>query len=212
MAELVSFEDAARELGATTEQVSALVSSGKLQTGEEGGLLMITRESLDAYRDERATAPLRLAELESEPEVAPTVALAGEEEPGAEVEEKPAETPAAEPTGEETESIFGDEGFELETFEEAAIAEAPGEELAELEEAGEELGAEEAAELTMREGAAVRLRAVALGPPVSTGVSVMVVLTFILLLLAGLVVFNFALEQPQVIFEPIGNWLVNLVK
>ena len=212
MSELVSFEDTAEELRTSSEDVTKLVSSGKLRTAEEGGLLMVTRESLDVYKGEGGDEPLKLAEPEPEAEGVPTIALGGAEAAETEVEEAPAEAPAAEAAGEKTESIFGDEGFELETFEDVGVAGAPGEELAELEEAGEQLGAEEAAELTLREEAPARLRAMAARPRTSTGVSVMVILTFILLLFAGLMIFNFARATPQSIVEPINNWLLGLVK
>ena len=59
MAGLVSFEDAARELQVGTEEVTRLVASGELQTGEEGGLLKIEQVSLDAYKSGREEVPLR---------------------------------------------------------------------------------------------------------------------------------------------------------
>ncbi len=208
MPELVSFEDAANELDVTTEELSGLVSSGKLQTAEQGGLLMITRESLDAHKGE--LGPVRLAA--SEPvyeEALPTIALAAEET-APEAAPEPAVT---EPVGEKTESIFGDEGFELETFEEVGAPAGPGQELAELEEAGEELGAEEAAALSAREQAPARLRAMAARPQTSTGVSVMLVLTFILLIFAGVVVFNFAAElRPQYLVKPVHDFFLSLIK
>ncbi len=213
MAEMVSFEDAARELQVGTEEVTRLVASGELQTGEEGGLLKIDRVSLDAYKSGREEAPLLLTEAEPEAEVAPGLGLAAEgaaEEAEAEVE--PAEA-AAEVGGDTTESIFGDEDFELETFtepaEEGVRAEGvgAGEELAELEEAGEELGAEEMAELTAEAGAPVGRRAVRPRPETSTGVTVMLVVTFILLLFAGLVIFNFSRSAPQGILAPITDSL-----
>jgi len=218
MPALVSFDDAAQELGTSTEEVSKLVSSGKLQTGEEGGLVMITRESLDAHKVEKETVPLDLTEPEPEPEAetVPTIALAAEEAGPEEQEAEPTEAAAPEAVDEKTESIFGDE-FELETFEEATVEEAvleeaPGEELAELEEAAEELGAEEVAELTAREGAPARLRAVAARPETSTAMTVVVVVTFVLLLFAGLVIFSFTRESPLRIIEPINDWLLNLAQ
>ncbi len=215
MAEMVSFEDAARELQVGTEEVTRLVASGELQTGEEGGLLKIDRVSLDSYKSGREEAPLLLTEAgpEPEPEVVPSLGLAAEgaaEEPEAEGE--PVEA-AAEAGGDTTESIFGDEDFELETFtetaEEGVRAEGvgAGEELAELEEAGEELGAEEMAELTAEAGAPVGRRAVRPRPETSTGVTVMLVVTFILLLFAGLVIFNFSRSAPQGILAPITDSL-----
>jgi len=213
MAELVSFEDAARELEVGTEEVTRLVASGTLQTGEEGGLLKIDRESLDAYKSSREEAPLRLTEVEPGPAVLPSIGLAAEEAAeAAEVEGEPVEA-AAEAGGDTTESIFGDEGFELETFTETAREGVrAGEELAELEEAGEELGAEEMAELTAEAGAPVGRRAVRARPVTSPVVTVMLVVTLILLLFAGLVIFNFGLQAPQVIIEPISSWLVNLAQ
>lgn len=208
MAELVSFEDAARELQVGTEEVTRLVASGELQTGEEGGLLKIERGSLDAYKSGREEAPLLLTEAEPEPEVAPSLGLAAEgaaEE--AEAEGEPVEA-AAEAGGDTTESIFGDEDFELETFAETAEeGVGAGEELAELEEAGEELGAEEMAELTAEAGAPVSRRAVRARPETSPGVTVMLVVTFILLLFAGLVIFNFSRSAPQGILAPITDSL-----
>ncbi len=208
MAELVSFEDAARELQVGTEEVTRLVASGELQTGEEGGLLKIERVSLDAYKSGREEAPLLLTEAKPEPEAAPSLGLAAEgaaEE--AEAEGEPAEA-AAEAGGDTTESIFGDEDFELETFTETAEeGVGAGEELAELEEAGEELGVEEMAELAAEAGAPVGRRAVRARPETSTGVTVMLVVTFILLLFAGLVIFNFSRSAPQGILAPITDSL-----
>lgn len=208
MAEMVSFEDAARELQVGTEEVTRLVASGELQTGEEGGLLKIDRVSLDAYKSGREEAPLLLTEAGPEPEVVPSLGLAAEgaaEE--AEAEGEPVET-AAEAGGDTTESIFGDEDFELETFTETAEeGVGAGEELAELEEAGEELGVEEMAELTAEAGAPVGRRAVRARPETSTGVTVMLVVTFILLLFAGLVIFNFSRSAPQGILAPITDSL-----
>ena len=206
MAELVSFEDAARELQVGTEEVTRLVASGELQTGEEGGLLKIDRVSLDAYKSGREEAPLLLTEAEPEAEVASSLGLAAE---GAAEEAKgePAEA-AAEAGGDTTESIFGDEDFELETFTETAEeGVGAGEELAELEEAGEELGVEEMAELAAEAGAPVGRRAVRARPETSTGVTVMLVVTFILLLFAGLVIFNFSRSAPQGILAPITDSL-----
>ena len=77
------------------------------------------------------------------------------------------------------------------------------EELAALEEAGEDLGAEEMAELTAQAGPAARMRGVAARPETSGAVTAMVVITFLLLLFAGLVVFNFSRSAPQSILEPI---------
>lgn len=207
MPELVSFEDAAKELETTTEEVSRLVSSGKLQTAEEGGLLMITRESLDTYKRQQELAPLELSEPEAEPEEpVPTIALAPEEV-SEEGEGEAAGAAPSEPAEEKTESIFGDEGFELETFTEAA-GEAE-EELAELEEAGEEVAPEEAAQLGPT--GVARMRAPA-RPETSPAVTVMLVLTFILLLFAGLVIFNFGREAPQIIISPINDWLMSLAQ
>jgi len=209
MPELMSFDDVAKELETTTEEVSRLVSNGKLQTAEEGGLLMVTRESLDAHKAEREGAPLELTEPPEEAQAVPTSSLAAEEV----AEEVPAAEPteAAPPAEEKTESIFGDE-FELETFREAGVEEAPGEELAELEEVGEELGAEEIAELAAPEEARARLRAMAPAPETSTSMTVLVVVTFIVLLFAGVVIFNFAREAPQVIIKPINDWLLKLAE
>ncbi len=208
MAELVSFEDAARELQVGTEEVTRMVASGELQTGEEGGLLKIDRVSLDAYKSGHEEAPLLLTEAKPEPEAAPRLGLAAEgaaEE--AEAEGEPAAA-AAEAGGDTTESIFGDEDFELETFTETAEeGVGAGEELAELEEAGEELDVEEMAELTAEAGAPVGRRAVRARPETSTGVTVMLVVTFILLLFAGLVIFNFSRSAPQGILAPITDSL-----
>jgi len=205
---MVSFEDAARELQVGTEEVTRLVASGELQTGEQGGLLKIDRVSLDAYKSGREEAPLLLTEAEPEPEVVPSLGLAAEgaaEE--AEAEGEPVEA-AAEAGGDTTESIFGDEDFELETFTETAEeGVGAGEELAELEEAGEELGAEEMAELTAEAGAPAGRRAVRARPETSTGVTVMLVVTFILLLFAGLVIFNFSRNAPQGVLAPITDSL-----
>jgi len=210
MADLVSFEDAASELGVTTQEVTSLVSSGDLKTGEEGGLVMITRESLNLYRTKQATAPIHLTPEEGEEEtVKPTISLAPDEG-AAQVEEvRPA---AAEATpGEKTESIFGDEGFELETFEEAEVAEVPGAELAELEEAGEELGAEEMAELTSLQEVPARRRAMAAPSETSTALTVVAVLTFVILVFGGIVIFNFFRNSPQSIVKPITQSLpINL--
>ncbi len=210
MAEMVSFEDAARELQVGTEEVTRLVASGELQTGEEGGLLKIERVSLDAYKSGREEAPLLLTEAgpEPEPEVVPSLGLAAEgAAKEAEAEVEPVEA-AAEAGGDTTESIFGDEDFQLETFTETAEeGVGAGEELAELEEAGEELGAEEMAELTAEAGAPVGRRAVRARPETSTGVTVMLVVTFILLLFAGLVIVNFSRSAPQGILAPITDSL-----
>jgi hypothetical protein len=202
MADLVSFDDAARELQTSTEEVTKLVSSGKLETAEEGGLLMVTRESLNAQKVRSQTTSLELSPEEPEAEVAPTIGLAADEASEEEAETPPAVAP--EPAEEKTESIFGDEGFELETFEEVSeTAAAPVDELGALEEAGEELGAEEMAELTAQAGAPARMRAVAARPETSGAVTTVVVITFLLLLFAGLVVFNFSRSAPQSILEPI---------
>lgn len=209
MAELVSFEDAAKELNTSTEEVSRLVSSGKLQTAEEGGLLMVTRESLNAYKRQQELAPLELSEQEGGAEPVPTIALAPDEVSEEGEGEPPAGAAPAEPAGEKTESIFGDEGFELETFTEAP-AEGAEEELAELEEAGEALAAEEVAQLGA--AAPARMRGVAAPAETSTAVSAMLVVTFLLLLFAGLVIFNFSREAPQVILQPISDWLTNLAQ
>jgi len=214
MAEVVSFADAARELGATTEEVSRLVRMGKLKTAEEGGLLMILRDSLVAYRSEAESSPMELAEEPKPAEGVPTIRLApeaGVEEVGAEEEKKPAAAAAGAPPGEKTESIFGD--VELETFAEvpAGAEGRGGEELGQLEEAGEELGAEEVAQLAQAGTPAAR-RAMAARPETSAAASVLLVLTFILLVFAGLVIFNFGLKKSQIIMEPIQGWLQNLAK
>jgi hypothetical protein len=209
MSEMVSFEQAARELGATTEEVSRLVRMGKLKTAEQSGLLMIIRESLSAHKAEIESSPLELADVSKPTEGVPTIRLAPQEEveeAGVEQPKKPAGAPAAKPPGEKTESIFGD--VELETFAEVPTEEPAraSEEAAQLEEAGEELGAEEMAELAQAGVAGVRRRLAR--PATSPGVTVVLVLTFLLLLFAGLVVFNFGLGTHQVIFD----WLVNLAK
>jgi len=202
MAELISFEDAANELRTSTEEVTQLVSGGKLQTAEEGGLLMITRESLNAYKTESQAAPVALSPEDSAGEALPTIALAADEESGEQAGPPPAAA-TPEPAEEKTESIFGDEGFELETFSDVTEeAGGPGDELAALEEAGEELGAEEMAELTAQTGAPARMRAVTARPETSGAVTAMVVITFLILLFAGLVVFNFSRSAPQSIVEP----------
>jgi hypothetical protein len=213
MSELVSFEDAAKELGATTEEVSRLVRMGKLKTAERGGLLMVSHDSLLAQKAATESAPLELAEEPKPTDGVSTIRLAPEaeiEEVGAEEEKKPAAAPAAQPPGEKTESIFGD--VELETFAEVpAEGQAAGEEVGQLEEAGEELGAEEVAQLAQAGGPGVR-RAVAARPQTSTAVTVLLVLTFILLVFAGVVIFNFGLRKSQLIFDPIQSGLQNLAK
>jgi hypothetical protein len=213
MSELLSFEDAARELGATTEEVSRLVRMGKLKTAERGGLLMVTRESIISQKTEAESVPLELAEEPKPGEGTATLRLAPEtevEEVGAEEEKKPAAAAAPQPPGEKTESIFGD--VELETFAEVpAEGGAAAEEVGQLEEAGEELGAEEVAQLAQA-GAPAARRALAGRPETSTAVTVLMVVTFILLLFAGLVIVNFGLRKSQVIFDPIQSWLGGAAK
>jgi len=204
MADLVSFDDAARQLQISTEEVTKLVSSGKLETAEEGGLLMITRESVNAQKVRSQTTSVELSPEEPAAEVGPAIELAADEA----TEEQPppaaAPEPAPESAEEKTESIFGDEGFELETFTEAAEpAAGVGEGLAELEEAGEEIGAEEMAELTAETGARARMRAVAPRRETSGAVTAMVVITFLLLLFAGLVAFNYSRSAPQKILNSV---------
>jgi hypothetical protein len=200
MADLVSFADVARDLGISTQEVTQLVSSGELETGEEGGLVMVTRESFTRYRSKVASAPIKLSD--EEPPAAQPIALAPDEDAGQVEEVQPAASP--EVPGEKTESIFGDEGFELETFEEA---EAPGSELADLEEAGEEVGEDELAEMTSFEAGPARRRGAGAPSQTSTAITVMAVLTFIILLFGGIVIFNFTRNMPQKLVRPITDSL-----
>jgi hypothetical protein len=213
MSELVSFEEAARELGATTEEVSRLVRMGKLKTAEEGGLLMVVHDSLIAHKSQSESTPMELAEEPKPAAGVPTIRLAPQEEveeAGAAEAKKPAAA-AGKPPGEKTESIFGD--VELETFAEVPTEEPVrgAEEAAQLEEAGEELAPEEVAQLA-EGGLAGARRGLAARPETSPAITALLVVTFILLLFAGLVIWNFGLQKSQVIMEPIQSFIQNLAK
>jgi len=198
--ELLEMVEAARRLGVTPGELSSLVAGGKLKSVEVGGVPKFRAADLEAYLASKPAEEelVLLPEEEQKEEETETIPLAGvtlEAEPAAAA--PAAEEPTVEVGATEAESLFADEG------------------LAEVEEAGEELSAAEAAVVEAEETGepvTTALGAFAAARRGNPAMTVLLVISLLLLVFAGILVMNFVKfvttgGAPQGILE----WLTSSI-